>query len=126
MSDAVTLTFPAQTINAALARTIAAAMAARADLTIDQLEDVRLAVDEAVSQLVADAADGVDVTCTFEASEGVLRIRVSTTTRSGAAPATDTFSWTVMRALVDSVAATTQGSVVTLDLRIGRALPVEA
>lgn len=126
MSDGVTLTFPAETINAALARTVAAAMAARADLTIDQLEDVRLAVDEAVSQLMADADDGELITCVFEPGDGVLGITVTTRTRTGAAPATDTFSWTVMRALVDSVAARTEGSAVTLDLRIARALAVEA
>ncbi len=57
MGDRVSLIFRAATRNAALARTVAAAMAARADLPLDQLEDVRLAVDEAVSQLILDAPD---------------------------------------------------------------------
>ena len=126
MSGAVTVAFPAETLNVALARTVAAAMAARADLTIDQLEDVRLAVDEAVSQLIADASPDATVTCAFEAGAGTLSITVTARTRTGATPATDTFSWTVMRALVDSVAATTDGGEVRLDLRIARALPVEA
>ena len=101
-------------------------MAARADLTIDQLEDVRLAVDEAVSQLIADASPDTDVTCIFTAGDGTLDVGVSGRTRTGSAPATDTFSWTVMRALVDSVAATTDAGTVTVDLHIARALPVEA
>ena len=126
MSGAVTVAFPAETLNVALARTVAAAMAARADLTIDQLEDVRLAVDEAVSQLIADAMPESVVSCAFDAGDGTLAMAVSTRTRTGAAPATDTFSWTVMRALVDSVVATTEGGEVRLDLRIARALPVEA
>ena len=126
MSDAITLTFPAHTVNVSLARTVAATMAARADLTIDQLEDVRLAVDEAVSQLIADAAPGASVACIFEASVGSLAISVSAATHTGSVPPTDTFSWTVMRALVDSVAASANAGEVRLDLRIARALPVEA
>jgi hypothetical protein len=54
MSDTVTLTFAARTNNASLARTVAATMSARADLPLDQLEDVRLAVDEAVTQSILD------------------------------------------------------------------------
>ena len=126
MSSTVQLSFPAQTVNVALARTVAAAMAARADLPIDQLEDVRLAVDEAVSQLIADAVADASVSCAFTAGGGTLEIRVSARTRTGKAPATDTFSWTVMQALVDSVIATTDADEVILDLHVARALPVEA
>ena len=67
----VSLTFPAETENIAIARTTAAAMAARCDLTIDQVEDVRLAVDEAVSQLIL-VAPGSQITCEFTARTGEL------------------------------------------------------
>lgn len=126
MSDPVQLAFSADTVNVALARTVAAAMAARADLTIDQLEDVRLAVDEAVSQLIADADADATVTCSFSVGIGTLDVTVTARTRGGAAPSTGTFSWTVMRALVDSVDATTDAGEVTLRLHIARAVPVEA
>ena len=36
----------------AIARTVAAAMAARADLTLDQIEDVRLAMDEGLAYII--------------------------------------------------------------------------
>ena len=45
MTNAVTVSFPAQTQYVSLARTMAAAMAVRADLPIDQLEDLRLQLD---------------------------------------------------------------------------------
>lgn len=126
MNDTVTLVIPARTENVALARTVAAAMAARADLPIDQLEDVRLAIDEAVSQLIGDATPGTDVTCAFTAVDGRLDVLVSGSSRSRRAPATDTFSWTVLRALVDSVSADVDGETVTLSILVTRAVAVEA
>jgi serine/threonine-protein kinase RsbW len=126
MSNPVTLVFPAQTRNAALARTVAAAMAARADLPIDQLEDVRLAIDEAVSQLIADAPEGGDVSCTFAVDGTTLDIIVSAPSLSGREPARDTFGWTVLTALVDSVGVSATGGAVTLSLHVTRHVPVEA
>lgn len=125
MTDTVTLAFPARTQNVSLARTVTAAMAARADLPLDQLEDVRLAVDEAVSQLIADASGGSDITCTFRVREAGLDIDVSAPTASGQVPPTGTFSWTVLTALVDRVSATVDEGTVTLALQVTRSVPVD-
>lgn len=105
MSDTVTLEFPAETRNVALARTVAAAMAARVDLPLDQLEDVRLAVDEAVTQAIAVAKSGSSVTCAFETDGNVLRATITTPTDALETPSTTSFGWTVLSALVDSAAA---------------------
>jgi hypothetical protein len=59
VADTVTLSFGAQTENVALARTLAATMSARAELPPDQIEDVRLAVDEVVRHVIAAASSGV-------------------------------------------------------------------
>lgn len=126
MNDAVTLTFLAQTRNVSLARTVAAAMSARADLPIDQLEDVRLAVDEAVTQLVLDAPADSEVSCIFEIRGTDLDVQVSAPSLSGAPPARDTFSWTVLTALVDEVTATVDSGRVILALHISRHVPVGA
>ncbi len=126
MSDTVTVTFAAQTRNAALARTVAAAMAARADLPLDQLEDVRLAVDEAVSQLILDAAGDADICVVFTVRGSQLHVSASGQTRSGGAPDPATFSWTVLTALVDEVTATVADGRLTLDLYVTRQVPVDA
>ncbi len=105
MDDTVTLTFAAEMRNVGLARTVAAAMSARADLPIDQLEDVRLAVDEAVTQLILDAPVGSEVSCTFVIKEDTLDVHVASPSLSGEPPSQDTFSWTVLSALVDDVHA---------------------
>jgi len=126
MTNAVTVSFPAQTQYVSLARTMAAAMAVRADLPIDQLEDLRLAVDEAVAQIVLDAVPGSDLRCIFVEAHGSLRIQVRGTTSSGALPATNTFSWTVLTALVDEVTASIEAGEVCLTLHVKRHEPVSA
>lgn len=126
MSDTVTLTIPADTAYVSLARSVAAAMSARADLPIDQLEDVRLAVDEALSQVIADAPASSEITCTYAVSGADLMITVAGTSLSGALPSTGTFSWIVLRALVDDVSADVADGVLTLHLRVTRAVPVQA
>jgi len=118
MSDTVALTFAAQTQNVALARTLAAAMSARADLPLDQLEDVRLAVDEAVSQVIAVAAPGARVTCRFDSNGSTLAVRVSCATTATTPPSTNSFSWTVLSALVDSVEASVAGGELVIDFTV--------
>ena len=122
----VTLTFPSDTANVALARTLAASMSARADLPIDQLEDVRLAVDEAVSQVILDAPAGSDITCTFHVHGTDLDITISAPSASRTIPAQDTFSWTVLCALVETVTADVTDDIVTLRLQVRRHVPADA
>ncbi len=125
-TDTVELILAAKPRNVGLARTVAAAMAARADLPLDQLEDARLAVDEAVSQLILDAPGGAEIHCVFTVDGGELHVQVSAPSLSGAVPARDTFSWTVLSALVDGVTAHIDSGTVTLDLHIRRQIPVDA
>jgi len=126
MNDMVTLTIPADTAYVALARSVAASMSAHADLPIDQLEDVRLAVDEALSQVIADAPSGSQVTCTYTADGDGLAITVAGASSSGVVPSTGTFSWIVMRALVDEVSADIVDDLLVLHLRVSRSVPVQA
>lgn len=125
MTDTVTLAFPARTQNVSLARTVTAVMAARADFPLDQLEDVRLAVDEAVSQLIADAPPGSEITCAFRILDAGLDIVLTAPSASGQVPPTGTFSWTVLTALVDSVTATVDDGTATMGLHVDRAVPVD-
>jgi serine/threonine-protein kinase RsbW len=78
-SDAtVVVTAPARAEFLHIVRTVVGAVAARCDLTIDAIEDVRIAVDEACSQLlVANGStvtvrmhpipDGLEVVCSTDA-----------------------------------------------------------
>ncbi|CAB4748627.1 unannotated protein [freshwater metagenome] len=114
MSEPIILRFPAHASNVALARTTAATLAARLDFTIDQVEDARLAIDEAVSHLITGGDEMI--TCSFSLSETELRMVVTSTAEHAALPDPEGFGWIVMRALVDDVRAEDIGGLVTLTL----------
>lgn len=122
MTDTVTLTFAADTRNVALARTIAAAMAARADLPIDQLEDLRLAVDEAVTQILSTAPPDADVDCEFRIDGDRVHVQITSSTTATSVPSTTSFSWTVLSALVDAVEARLVDGQLTIAFSVSRGL----
>lgn len=123
MTDRVTLEFAADTENVALARSVAAAMAARADFTLDRVEDARLAVDEAVAQVIDSGSEG-RVVCVFELDDEWLAITV--TGPPADAPARDTFGWTVLRTLVNDVDASVTADGLTIVLRMAGRVPADA
>ena len=116
----VVLTFPADTANAALARTVGAAMAARADLPIDRLEDVRLAVDEAVAQVLSGASSDSTVSCQFTVADSELEIVVCGAWSPTEPPPTGSFGWTILTALCDRVHAHLGDGTLTLTLAVLR------
>ena len=61
----VTLRVPANSAFVALIRAAVSAMCARLDFTIDRIEDVKLAVDEAAALLLSDAPVGTDLDVRF-------------------------------------------------------------
>lgn len=114
--DTVSLRLPADSAYLAVLRTAAAGLASRLNFTLDDIEDLRIAVDEACAMLLPRAAEGATLDCTFELKGDELDVAVSLPTTDGALPSRDTFSWTVLTALAGSVDATAQGSTVTITM----------
>jgi len=84
-------------------RVVAADLAARADFDLDAVADLRLAVDEAASELVAVAAPQAVLTCTFFLDPGQMEVTASVPARPGATLRPDSFGWRVLTTLVDEV-----------------------
>ncbi len=103
--DDIRLTLPATGTHLPLARAITADLAARLDFDLDEVSDLRMAVDEACAELVALAAAPTRLTCVFRVQPDALWITASALTRDGEPPARDTFGWRVLTALVDEVEA---------------------
>ena len=61
LDPTVTLRVPANSAFVVLIRAAVSAMCARLDFTIDRIEDVKLAVDEAAALLLSDAPEGTDL-----------------------------------------------------------------
>jgi len=122
LKDTVVLKLPAQGAYLSVLRTATASLASRLDFTIDDIEDLRIAVDEACAMLLQQAVAGADLTCSFSLDADAMAVAVSVPTIDGALPSRDTFAWTVLTALAGEVdSAVDLDKVVTLSLRKTRA-----
>jgi serine/threonine-protein kinase RsbW len=103
--DFVEVRLPADGVYLSVLRTASAGLAARLDFTLDEIDDLRIAVDEACAILLAQVVPDGQLTCRFTMGADSLAVAVSAPTREGYAPARDTFAWTVLSALADAVEA---------------------
>jgi serine/threonine-protein kinase RsbW len=103
--DVVTVRLPADSAYLSVLRTATAGLAARLDFNLDEIEDLRIAIDEACAMLLAQAVPGTDLTCEFELAGDAMSIAVSVLTVDGRRPSRDTFAWTVLSSLADDVDA---------------------
>jgi serine/threonine-protein kinase RsbW len=118
VQDQVTIRMPAEGAYLSVLRTATAGLAARLDFTLDEIEDLRIAVDEACGMLLAQAAPGADLVCDFTLAEDRMSIAVSTLATQPRPPSRDTFAWTVLSALAGSADAWVgPGDKVTVMLR---------
>jgi serine/threonine-protein kinase RsbW len=99
----VELRIPADSAYLAVLRTATAGLAARLDFTLDDIEDLRIAVDEACAMLLPHAIEMAQLTCRFELGAERLDVTVTLPTTRGQLPERDTFSWTVLTALAGEV-----------------------
>jgi serine/threonine-protein kinase RsbW len=122
--DQVTVRLPAEGAYLSVLRTATAGLAARLDFTLDEIEDLRIAVDEACAMLLNQAVPGASLECAFTLGHDVMTIAVSVPCLAPEQPATDTFAWTVLTALAGSVDAYVgPGDVLTIVLRKTRESP---
>lgn len=78
-------------------------MAAHCNLTMDQIEDLRLAVNEAFAFLV-DPTESSNIDITFDIDGSTLSITLKSA-HAGQEPDRNSFGWTVLSALVNEVAS---------------------
>jgi anti-sigma regulatory factor (Ser/Thr protein kinase) len=92
-----------------VARSAAGHLGARAGFTRQEVEDLRLAVDEACGLLLLRAVNGTapkkksDIRCRFTVSPGAVEFAVSAAIPDRSAPPMDDFGWNLLEALVDEV-----------------------
>lgn len=103
IEDMVEIRLPADSAYLSVLRTATAGLAARLDFTLDEIEDLRIAVDEACAMLLPNAIETAALTCRFELLPDTLSVTVTIPTTRGQLPERDTFSWTVLTALAGDV-----------------------
>ncbi len=101
----VSLRLPADTSYLSVLRTATAALAARMDFTLDDIEDLRIAVDEACAILLPQARTGSDLGCEAWLGDATITVRVTVESDRPTAPPVNGFAWRVLTALTSTVAA---------------------
>ena len=101
-TDAVDLRVPADPAYLAVVRTATAGLATRLNLTLDEIEDLRIAVDEACSLLLAGRAHpGRTLNAAFSVGNGTISVVIAGPVEE--LPEGANFSWAVLRALAGEV-----------------------
>jgi serine/threonine-protein kinase RsbW len=115
--DVVILVVPANSSYLAVLRTATAGLAARLKMTLDEIEDLRIAVDEACAILLPIVAPEGDVTCSFRVTPAALHIDVAVpVVDSGVLPGAQSFAWQVLTALAGEVNAEHKDGVAVIQL----------
>ena len=115
-ASTVVLTIPSSAEHLSLLRAVVGYYAGRQHFTIDQIDDLRMAVDECGVQLLRKAS-GDEVRLELARVDNGITVRV-TAEVSGDAPVIDqdSFSWTILQALTDDLAVETDGETASVVL----------
>lgn len=115
--DVVVLTVPAEVGYLGVLRTATAGLAARLQFALDEIEDLRIAVDEACAMLLAIAVPRAALECHFSVTDDALAVEVTVDTVPKAQlPSTSSFAWKVLTALTTSAGAEVHGQRATIRL----------
>lgn len=109
-SDVVEIRVPADASYVSTIRLAAASLAARCDLTIDEIEDLRLAVDEACATVLARARPEGTLVCRLLVTPRVVEISATAATDNGHPPPVDSMGWQMLRTLTDAAQCWTSES----------------
>jgi serine/threonine-protein kinase RsbW len=108
MPDTITVTVPPDPEFLHILRQLTGGVASRLRLTIDDIDDIKLAVDEAASSMLMHLPASSEITVTLDADEDTLRATVSSDAPTEEWPIKDllgSLSWKVIRGLVGDASA---------------------
>ena len=113
--DGVEVRLPAERRFVAALRSLSSSLAAQCDLTVDEIEDLQIAVDEACALLLPHALQpGASLTARFGLGAGCLDVVASVPAAPHADPDRTGFSWTVLTALADRLEVTSAEGALTI------------
>jgi len=115
----VELRLPADSAYVSVLRTTTASLAARLDFTIDDIEDLRIAVGEACALVLPDADPASPLVADFFLAPGRMTVQVAITGSGLSQPDRDSFAWQVLETLAPGATAEVTGDrlVVTVSMQ---------
>jgi serine/threonine-protein kinase RsbW len=104
MTSTVHLEITASGAYLAVARAAATGLAAQLQFTYEEIDDLRIAVDEACTQLLARRGSATTLNVAYHLAEAELRVDVSIEASDRGDPLErDTFAWQILSAMTDEV-----------------------
>ena len=105
MTSTVHLEIPASGAYLAVVRAAATGLAAQLQFTYEEIDDLRIAVDEACTQLLARRGSATTLNVAYRLEDAELRVDVSIEASDSSRPplARDTFAWQILSAMTDEV-----------------------
>ncbi|HEV3503899.1 MAG TPA: hypothetical protein VG637_01275, partial [Actinomycetes bacterium] len=101
---AVRIEIPASGEYLAVLRAAATGLAAGLHFTYEEIDDLRIAVDEACTQLLARRGSATTLNVAYHLAEAELRVDVSIEAADRGEPLErDTFAWQILSAMTDEV-----------------------
>jgi serine/threonine-protein kinase RsbW len=101
----VELRLPAEGAYATIVRTTAAGLAARLDFTIDDIEDLRIAIGEASALVIPEADPGVDLVASFWFGRGSMTVELLAEAIDDPPLDTESFAWQVLDTMAQDASA---------------------
>lgn len=121
-SGRIEATIPARADTVHILRAVAASVAARSNLTVDKIDDLRIAVDEASTQLLSSADGASFLTMSTGSDGGWIDVQICTDGQIATWPPAGlerTLAWQVLQGLSDQVSLqrTERGPAVVIRMR---------
>lgn len=98
-------------------RALVASMCARAGFSVNQLEDAKLAVNEALTIAMLASTGDIDIRCALDVSDESLRAEVGVCP-SIAEPSPESLAWMVLRGICQDVYFTADSERSTISLMV--------
>lgn len=105
----IELRIPATSEFVGSVRSLTTFLAAKCGLTLDDIEDLQIAVDEACALLLPHARPGAGITARFALARSWFEVSVSVPADADAQPDRSTFSWSALVGMTDRVSVTHDG-----------------
>ena len=102
--NSVTLWVPANPEHVAVLRAATGVIASRLQFSLDDIDDLRILVDEAASVLLSAGASG-QLRCVIETEDDAISFRLSAQLPDGQRPHGDGFAWSILKALAHKVSS---------------------
>ena len=111
---------PADTAYVAVVRMATAAIAARLDFTLDDIEDLRMAVGEACALTLNGAAPDGSLQAAYHLAADRIEVHVSADTTRDTPPDPASFAWQVLSSTAEDVAGELADGRVVVRLAVSR------